>query len=309
MTIVHRSSGYMLVVDQANQAVDVLRFRDLRDRARDTDDDTHKMALLTEALTLWRGEPLTGLSGQWVESERERWQHERWAAEHDLIDAQLRTGHGEELVAQLSTRAAQHPLDERVAGQYMLTLHRAGRSADALDHYQHLRKHLIEELGTDPGSALRNLQRQILAADPSLMPRPSRTTVEPVVVPRHLPAAPASFVGRRNELDRLDTTLRPGIEPADATGAAVLISALGGAAAGSARPGLCCTGLITTRTGSPTDNSSSTCAASALTAARSPLRRQYAASSPPLASIPGTSPPTWTPKPPCTEARSRASAC
>ncbi|SMD22942.1 AfsR/SARP family transcriptional regulator [Kibdelosporangium aridum] len=229
MTIVHRSSGYMLVVDQANQAVDVLRFRDLRDRTRDTDDDTHKVALLTEALTLWRGEPLTGLSGQWVESERERWQHERWAAEHDLVDAQLRTGHGEELVAQLSTRAAQHPLDERVAGQYMLALHRAGRSADALDHYRHLRKHLIEELGTDPGSALRNLQRQILAADPSLMPRPSRTTVEPVVVPRHLPAAPASFVGRRNELDRLDTTLRPGIEPAGATGAAVLISALGGA--------------------------------------------------------------------------------
>jgi hypothetical protein len=53
--IVRRSGGYTLVVDQADQAVDLLRFRGLRDRARGTDDDTRKVALLTEALALWRG--------------------------------------------------------------------------------------------------------------------------------------------------------------------------------------------------------------------------------------------------------------
>jgi hypothetical protein len=98
------------------------------------------VALLTQALTLWHGEPLTGLSGDWVESERDRWQQERFTAEHDLIDAQLRLGHGDELVAQLATRTTQHPLDERVAGQYMLALHRAGRPADALGYYQQLRE-------------------------------------------------------------------------------------------------------------------------------------------------------------------------
>ena len=142
------------------------------DQARRAGEATRTAALLTEALALWQGDPLAGLRGEWVAGERDQWQQERLAAEHDLVDARLLAGQGEELVAQLSVRTAQEPLDERVAGQYMLALHRAGRSADALDHYRQLRERLVEELGTDPGSALQDLHRQILAADPGLLVPP-----------------------------------------------------------------------------------------------------------------------------------------
>lgn len=166
LAIVHRSDGYTVEMARPDQAVDLLRFRSLCDQARSTAEDTRKVALLTEALALWHGQPLTGLTGEWVEGERDRWQQEHHAAEHDLIDAQLSIGLGDELVAPLSARTAQHPLDERLASQYMLALHRAGRTADSLNHYRQLRKHLLEQLGTDPGNALQTLHQQILAADP-----------------------------------------------------------------------------------------------------------------------------------------------
>ncbi|HYQ61999.1 AfsR/SARP family transcriptional regulator [Actinophytocola sp.] len=223
LAIVYRSDGYTLVLDQPDQVVDLLRFRALCDRARGGGDDTRTVELLTEALALWRGEPLTGLSGEWVEGERDRWQQERWAAEHDLVDAQLRTGQGEELVARLSARTRQQPLDERAAGQYMLALHRAGRPADALDHYRRLRQRLVAELGTDLGAALQALHQRILAADPCLDPASGGAEATSVAVPRQLPGAPAPFVGRRRELDRLEATLAT-----ERVSPTLLISAIGG---------------------------------------------------------------------------------
>jgi DNA-binding SARP family transcriptional activator len=192
LAIVHRSGGYILEMNQPEHAIDLLQFRALRDQVHDAADDTRRVELLTEALALWRGQPLSGLSGVWAEGERDRWQQERWAAEHDLVDAQLSTGHGGELVAPLAARVVQHPLDERIAGQYMLALHRAGRSADALAHYLQLREQLVEELGTDPGAAIQHLYQQILAADPTLNPTPAATTPQPVVIQRQLPACQRS---------------------------------------------------------------------------------------------------------------------
>ncbi|MBB5953872.1 DNA-binding SARP family transcriptional activator/tetratricopeptide (TPR) repeat protein [Saccharothrix tamanrassetensis] len=226
--IVHRSGGYALVVDQPEPAVDLHRFRDLC--ARSGADD---VALLTEALGLWRGEPLTGLTGEWAEAERVRLRQEQLSAEHDLVDARLRAGEGGELVVELSARTARYPSDERVAGQYLLALHRAGRSADALEHYERLRERLAEQLGTDPGAPLRELHRRIVAADPALSgPTPSDPTwpgppggraAEPVAVPRQLPAAPQHFTGRDRELAALTTALDDA-----AAGRTVVISAIAG---------------------------------------------------------------------------------
>jgi DNA-binding SARP family transcriptional activator/tetratricopeptide (TPR) repeat protein len=203
LTIEHRSGGYALVGD----AVDLVRFRELCARARTAPDDAEK--LLTEALELWQAEPLAGLPGEWAEAERARLQLERLAVQHDLVDARLRLGHGGRLVVELSTRAAELPLDERVAGQYVLALHQAGRTADALEHYRQVRERLVDELGTEPGAPLRELHRQLLAEPPVVAER---------LVPRQLPAAPVPFVGRREELDSLG-----------ATGGTVLISAVAGA--------------------------------------------------------------------------------
>jgi len=205
--LVRRSGGYTPAVRPAQ--VDLHRFRDLCSAAH-AEDDRRALPLWREALGLWRGEALTGVDGEWAEAERARLHRERLDAESGLTDTALRLGHGEDLVAALSARVTEHPLDERVAGQYLLALHRAGRTADALEHYRRLRGRLVEELGTDPGPALREVHQRVLAADPGS---------SAAVVPRQLPAAQGRFVGRVPELAELDRALAtPGAAAISGTG-------------------------------------------------------------------------------------------
>jgi DNA-binding SARP family transcriptional activator/tetratricopeptide (TPR) repeat protein len=188
--LARRTSGYVLDIDAT--LVDLYRFRRLLTRARQAPDDRSALDLYEEALGLWRGEPLAGLDSRWLDVVREQLQTERWTAELDRTDVMLRTGRHSECMADLSARTAAHPLDERVAGQYMLAMHLEGRPADALAHYQCVRERLAEELGVDPGNALRQLHQRILSCDPVLdMPsRRSATTSAPVrgAAPRRAPA-------------------------------------------------------------------------------------------------------------------------
>jgi DNA-binding SARP family transcriptional activator/tetratricopeptide (TPR) repeat protein len=202
--IVLRSGGYALVAQQADRVVDVHRFRGLCAGSRGADDERAR-ALLEEALGLWRGAALTGLDGDWAEAERDRLANERQEAEHDLTDVLLRLGHGEDLLAELSRRAVRWPSDERVAGQYMLALHRAGRTASALAHYQRVRDKLVEELGADPGTALQDLHLRLLTDAPA--PSRSRPGAVVVPVPRQLPPDPVRFIGRDAELAALTGAL------------------------------------------------------------------------------------------------------
>ncbi|PWW63351.1 AfsR/SARP family transcriptional regulator [Actinokineospora spheciospongiae] len=216
LEIARRPGGYALVTTGA-RAVDVVAFRDLCARARSEPDPAEAARLLTDALDLWRGEALTGLDSAWAAVERAGLDEERIAAQCDLVDARLRTGHGEHLVAELATRVANRPLDERVAGQYMLALHQAGRTADALAHYRRIRDRLVEELGTEPGTRLQQWHGTLLAAGRA-------PTIPPAALCRQLPRAPRRFVGRHRDLARLDAALA-GVDP----GAPVVISALTGA--------------------------------------------------------------------------------
>lgn len=181
-----RSGGYVLDVDRST--VDLHRFRELA--ARTADEQS-----LTEALRLWRGQALAGLSGAWVEQTRDNLEQQRLTTAADLVDVRLRGGEGPRLVDELAERVDAHPLDERVAAQYMLALHRSGRTADALDHHRRLREVLVEELGADPNHQVQDLHQRILQSDPALL-----TTT---AVPRQLPAPPAAFVGRHDQLAAL----------------------------------------------------------------------------------------------------------
>ena len=193
--ITWRSTGYHLTVDPAT--VDVHRFQDLLGQARSAPDDTRAADLLERALELWRGDPFGTLDTPWVNTVRTTLTGHRHAAELDLTDIRLRRGQHAALVAELSAKAADHPLDERLAGQYLLALYRSGHQADALHHYQELRERLAESLGADPSPPLRTLHQRILAADPAL-DLPHRS-----ITPRQLPAPPRSFTGRTDELARL----------------------------------------------------------------------------------------------------------
>lgn len=64
----------------------------------------------------------------------------------------------------------------------MLALFRSGRQADALAAYAAGRRLLRDELGLEPGAALRALQRDVLAHDPALAwapPAPCSTVRRP----------------------------------------------------------------------------------------------------------------------------------
>ncbi|MGW4467634.1 BTAD domain-containing putative transcriptional regulator [Micromonospora sp. NPDC004704] len=204
VTISRQSGGYLLTVSPS--AVDLHHFRHLIGQARSAGDE-QALALLDEALGLWRGEAFAELDTPWLNSLRETLAQERFGAELERAEAALRLGQHARMLPELSALARSHPLDERLAGQLMLALYRSGRQADALAHYQRTRQLLVDELGTDPGPALQARQRQILEAEPSLDPPP--TTIEPAStrapVPRQLPARPPLFIGRSAELVALTT--------------------------------------------------------------------------------------------------------
>ena len=85
------------------------------------------------------------------------------------IDADLAVGRHAGLVGELEQLIAMHPFRERLRAHLMLALYRSGRQADALDVYQRTRAHLAQELGLEPGPALKALQTAILSQDPSLV--------------------------------------------------------------------------------------------------------------------------------------------
>jgi len=220
ITITHRSNGYLL--DTTPDTVDLHRFHRLLTTARSQQAPGQALAIVEEALTLWRGEPLSELDTSWARAVRERLRQERAAAEADRVDWALACGHHGQLLPELTARAKAEPLDERIAGQVMIALYRGGRQADALQHYHQTRQRLVDELGTDPTPALQEQYRHILTADPTLAATPSNP--RQAAVPRQLPAAPPHFTGRTAELAALTTAL----DPAGRDGTAV-ISTIAGA--------------------------------------------------------------------------------
>jgi len=143
---------------------------------------------LRKALAMWRGAPLSDFAYEpFAEDEIVRLGELHVAAVEDRIDADLASGGAEELVPELEGLVARHPLRERLRGQLMLALYRAGRQADALAAYQDARNALLAELGLEPTRGLQELQKAILAQDPQLDARraqaitPGRRAATPVV--------------------------------------------------------------------------------------------------------------------------------
>ncbi|RKN08589.1 AfsR/SARP family transcriptional regulator [Streptomyces radicis] len=200
-----RGGGYVLETDE--QAVDIRRFRALLARARAVADAGERDALYREALALWEGEALAGLDTPWAMGVRHRLATERLVATLDHHDLLLERGEHAALLPEAEALAAEHPLDERLAGQLILALYRAGRQADALERYERLRRRLAEELGADPSPTLRAQHRDILGAAEAPPPPPIPARLPQ---PRQLPAPPGSFSGRERELAVLDAAVAAG---------------------------------------------------------------------------------------------------
>jgi DNA-binding SARP family transcriptional activator len=206
-------------------------------------DSAGRIRELREALALWRGRPLADLAGiPWLEDQAHRLDVLREQIRHALAEARLAAGEHAQLLPDLDQMAADHPLDERIHGQLMVALYRSGRQADALAAYRRLRIMLNEQLGIDPGQALRDLETAILRQDASLslalpvtvagrslgaetvsVPQPRRAPPAPA----ELPPSPRGFAGRDAELASLDAMLPEAAGPA---GTGVVIATLTGTA-------------------------------------------------------------------------------
>jgi DNA-binding SARP family transcriptional activator/tetratricopeptide (TPR) repeat protein len=221
--------GY--VVEVPPDSVDAHRFRALVARARELSDPAHRSAALREGLALWRGPLLADVASDRL---RERIGTEltegRLIATELAIEADLALGRTAEAVAELTALVGQHRLRERPRAQLMLALYRCGRQADALEVFRDTRQLLHDELGIEPGPELQQMQRRILARDPTLtapapaVPAPAATSAS---LPRNdLPGDVADFTGREIEMRRLLDALSDDAN----TGTAVMISAIDGMA-------------------------------------------------------------------------------
>jgi DNA-binding SARP family transcriptional activator len=183
------------------------------------------------ALALWRGEPLADVeSDALAVREVPRLAEMRLQALEVRTGADLHLGRHAEVTAELQDLVRAHPLREHMPALLMLALYQSGRQGEALAAYQHARKILVGELGTEPGADLQALHQQILAADPALAAsKAASATADGAgsAAPRQLPGVAAHFTGREGELADLSRVLDQAGEQAPGT---VVISAIGGMA-------------------------------------------------------------------------------
>jgi DNA-binding SARP family transcriptional activator len=198
--LVTRPPGYELRVDEGE--LDVARFESLVTAAREQLSAGNAKAAakgLREALELWRGPALREFRSEpFADLAAARLEDQRLAAVEDRLQAELDTGEAARVVPELEELVAAEPLRERPRELLMLALYRAGRQADALDLYRRTRDLFMNELGIEPGPALRELEQAVLRQDTALRapPRRPRPVHEPGAEPpprRRWPLAVAAI--------------------------------------------------------------------------------------------------------------------
>lgn len=145
---------------------------------------------LDRALARWQGPAFEGGgSGPLVAAAAARLEESLLDARRQWVDREMAAGRP--VLAGLSGWVAADPVAEPLVERLMLALHRAGRTADALDLFDRTVLALAD-YGTVPRTELTALAEAVRRRDPTLeRPAPG------------LPGARNRFIGRRAELDRL----------------------------------------------------------------------------------------------------------
>ncbi|ONF72304.1 hypothetical protein AVR91_0208730 [Amycolatopsis keratiniphila subsp. keratiniphila] len=218
-----RTPGYLLNI--AAEETDLGRFARHLESARQAKQlrqfDTAVQSY-ERALSLWRGPALGGVDSRFARSHAARLDEDRLRADEGLAGCLLAVGRAEEAASRLTRTVAENPLHEEARGLLMHSLYECGRQADALAVYQDGRRHLMDELGVEPGERLRRLQREILAgALQPLSPKPrtppsnparettieeskgNRTSTGSSSAPCQLPPDISDFTGRSASVDAL----------------------------------------------------------------------------------------------------------
>ncbi|GAP50461.1 BTAD domain-containing putative transcriptional regulator [Streptomyces azureus] len=207
--------GYRLTA--APDDVDLHRFERLAGeglRALADGDPAKAAVILDDALALWRGPALADLPDRAAEAAR------RDTRRLDVLRARhsaaLALGQAEQSLPELTALCDSHPLDEPLQTLRLRALRDAGRTAEALDAYEDVRRLLADRLGADPGPELRSLHAQLLKLGDGI-PASDPAADAPAV--GNLRARLTSFIGRESDIEairrdltaaRLVTLLGPG---------------------------------------------------------------------------------------------------
>lgn len=118
---------------------------------------------LEEALSWWRGPAYAEFAdAPWTHAERSRLAEVRLLAVERQAEARLALGFAAEAIPDLDAHVAEHPWREDAWRLLALALYRSDRQGDALAVLRRARALLVEQLGVDPGPALRRLEADIL---------------------------------------------------------------------------------------------------------------------------------------------------
>ncbi|MEU1184338.1 BTAD domain-containing putative transcriptional regulator [Streptomyces sp. NPDC005820] len=193
--IISEGSGYALRIP--DETVDAWRFEQALHHAATISDPTEAVTVLDGGLALWRGPAFAEYAAElWARPEAARLAELREVARERLLAARLESGEDAVLVPEIEALVAEDPLREERWRLLTLALYRSHRQADALSALRRARQTLAEELGADPGSALRALEADVLAQAPAL--------------DRPLPPVPAGLSdGKKTAAAHGDDTRRP----------------------------------------------------------------------------------------------------
>ncbi|MGI5215641.1 BTAD domain-containing putative transcriptional regulator [Plantactinospora sp. CA-290183] len=217
--LVGGQAGYRLAVGADH--LDLLTFRDLTRRAA-YDAPEEALHQLAEAVALWRGD---------IDAERVASSplYTAIATEYATTVqtfAALARGLGkpERALKPVRELANRRELDEPLHVELILTLAASGRQAEALAAYDRIRSALADQLGIDPGERLRSAQIAVLRQQHRHVGRTMGWTAI-----QQAPAAPPDFVGRSDEIARIEAALaRTGQESGPTPSRIVLVAGIAG---------------------------------------------------------------------------------
>lgn len=130
---------------------------------------------LAASLALWRGPAFADARTAVTDGLANALERGRLLAVERKAACDLRLGRHEEVAEELTSVLAANPFHERARALLMLALYRCACRAEALQCYLDGRRQLRDQLGIEPGPALRRLHQRILCDDPGLM---SQATLE-----------------------------------------------------------------------------------------------------------------------------------
>ena len=212
-------TDYALGIDRAS--IDATQFEDAVTDARAhglRGAHDRAVAAYRRALALWRGAPFEDVA-EWApaRAEAHRLEDLRASTEEELIAARVRAGEDHTVIGDAERLVREDPLREQRWATLALANYRAGRQADALAALRRARACLADELGIDPGRALRDLEAAILRQDPALSARaPTVLSAGTATCPyRGLDpfdaAHAALFFGRDDDIDAVLARCGPGL--------------------------------------------------------------------------------------------------